>query len=523
MLQKIIAFSLCVLLILSFSLTTMAHPLLLNVTYDECSQENLVDGENELWYKLDEVFNHPFNMPFHLSHETLEIKYYFSPNNTKDPDKTWISCIKEAAEEWQINLTDEEAETIVQQIQMLYAQSMEKWNDVYYYSYNSDGELVPNKVITVKYEENPEKANLIINPDYIDGDDNSGDNSDNNDDNNNDAVASTYFYGTNYVNNVPDTQFHYHVNKYITTLYLKVFYEAVEQVTTSSAIRLNTIRENTGAHEIGHLLGLADLDVWCEKECFCNVCTDNNSDNDKNCEYKGHHEEAIMGYGQTEYRVTHITFKDIAGVSITRGFHKDSDHKWMLRNNVEDSTQDVICALCNGVRYEVQKEIQYINGVYYYENKEVVLFGSCNGEHIIDNGNMLLVATDTIRDFYKCLCCRYILEVPHSVHSYTEWTKLSSTHHIECCEYCGQIGTQTGLHTVRLSEVVLGIGHCMYCGAKVMLKDDIAQVPFNTQKVTLNGSYILPNGIIVLVDEDIEAYENGTLVFYDKDKLPQIQ
>ena len=61
MLQKIIAFSLCVLLILSFSLTTMAHPLLLNVTYDECSQENLVDGENELWYKLDEVFNHPKN------------------------------------------------------------------------------------------------------------------------------------------------------------------------------------------------------------------------------------------------------------------------------------------------------------------------------------------------------------------------------------------------------------------------------------------------------------------------------
>ena len=37
------------------------------------------------------------------------------------------------------------------------------------------------------------------------------------------------------------------------------------------------------------------------------------------------------------------------------------------------------------------------------------------------------------------------------------------------------------------------------------------------------GSYILPNGIIVLVDEDIEAYENGTLVWYDKDDLPQTQ
>jgi hypothetical protein len=26
-----------------------------------------------------------------------------------------------------------------------------------------------------------------------------------------------------------------------------------------------------------------------------------------------------------------------------------------------------------------------------------------------------------------------------------------------------------------------------------------------------NGSYVLPNGLVVLVDEDIEAYINGTL------------
>ena len=58
-----------------------------------------------------------------------------------------------------------------------------------------------------------------------------------------------------------------------------------------------------------------------------------------------------------------------------------------------------------------------------------------------------------------------------------------------------------------------------------MLDDTIVQVPgmFNVQKVSINGSYILPNGIIVLVDEDIEAYENGTLVFYDRDDLPQVQ
>ena len=42
-------------------------------------------------------------------------------------------------------------------------------------------------------------------------------------------------------------------------------------------------------------------------------------------------------------------------------------------------------------------------------------------------------------------------------------------------------------------------------------------------KVSLNGSYILPNGVIVLVDEDVEAYLNGTLVFYDRDTLPEME
>ena len=30
---------------------------------------------------------------------------------------------------------------------------------------------------------------------------------------------------------------------------------------------------------------------------------------------------------------------------------------------------------------------------------------------------------------------------------------------------------------------------------------------------TSNGSFILPNGIVVLVEEDYEAYLNGTIVF----------
>ena len=42
----------------------------------------------------------------------------------------------------------------------------------------------------------------------------------------------------------------------------------------------------------------------------------------------------------------------------------------------------------------------------------------------------------------------------------------------------------------------------------------------NVFPMSINGSYILPNGVIVLVDEDFEAYMNGTLVFiYPNDGL----
>lgn len=35
----------------------------------------------------------------------------------------------------------------------------------------------------------------------------------------------------------------------------------------------------------------------------------------------------------------------------------------------------------------------------------------------------------------------------------------------------------------------------------------------NVFPMSINGSYILPNGVIVLADDDFEDYINGTLVF----------
>lgn len=118
----------------------------------------------------------------------------------------------------------------------------------------------------------------------------------------------------------------------------------------------------------------------------------------------------------------------------------------------------------------------------------------------------------------------YVDSTPHT-HSYTEYAKYSSTHHIEACE-CGATGTQKSPHVIKSSDTGLSIAFCMLCGQKVNLDNTIVMVPgLNSAitQVTLNGSYILPNGIIVLVDEDIEAYFGGTLVFYDKDELPVVQ
>ena len=111
------------------------------------------------------------------------------------------------------------------------------------------------------------------------------------------------------------------------------------------------------------------------------------------------------------------------------------------------------------------------------------------------------------------------VDAPVHIHNYNQWVEYSPTQHIERCE-CGVKGTVKANHVVKSSDT----SKCMLCGAAIDLVGGFGEsIIQNIQKVTPNGSYILPNGIIVLVDEDVEAYFNGTLVFYDKNNLPQTQ
>lgn len=99
------------------------------------------------------------------------------------------------------------------------------------------------------------------------------------------------------------------------------------------------------------------------------------------------------------------------------------------------------------------------------------------------------------------------------VHDYTEWEYYSNTQHIEKCS-CGQVGTTKSVHAVRRTEIGR-FKTCIDCGGLIDTFGAPNQYDSTVKMVTANGSYILPNGVIVLVDEDIEAYLNGELVFYN--------
>ena len=109
---------------------------------------------------------------------------------------------------------------------------------------------------------------------------------------------------------------------------------------------------------------------------------------------------------------------------------------------------------------------------------------------------------------------------PSHQHSYTEWIYYDRISHIEVCE-CGTRGTRIEAHVVSQADLFKPRARCLGCNALLNLNGDIGIVPgtplsINRSIVTENGSFILPSGIIVLVEEDIEAYLNGTLIFYDE-------
>lgn len=478
-------------------LQAFAHEAMLDVSYDVCIDVPNDDGINEMWYVINTT-----SKCIHISHEENTIKYYFE-EVSKDGTYTWTTDVSEAE---------------ANDIKTAYANSMKKWNNVYFYARDASGNMVKKKIINV-IEGTASDHNLSIYP-------TSGTT----------GFAATYVDQDQNINIEDGSITHIHNPKWKMEIDIDGFH-----VGEYTATEVAVFRERTGAHELGHILGLRDVD----KNNACGAGVGYN-----------HHKEILMGYGYPLInRCPDITYKDIAGVAITRGFHTDNDHQWLNAGLQSDGTYKLICSICNGV-----KKVNSLQGYSYHT------YASCNDNHTLSSGNMMAVACYGTKDYYKCKYCRYVASYSSIVsqdytisyadstyhkcvnhvagltytlyeehhmtqngclscgylhtHSYSPYTYKDNSSHIRSCTLCRI--TETAPHYIRSSDIVDGrYAPCLGCHKVLDLFKDSAQVGLaKIAQVSIHGSYILSNGIVVLVDEDIEAYVNGTLRFYDIDDVP---
>lgn len=346
------------------SLKVFAHQSLLNIEYDNCAKNSDADCEDERWYYLIEEeylpsYDSDLVINFrHLSHEVQNIKYYFETYDYEGTGYTWTENI---------------SLQIAEEIRNAYIDSMKKWNDVYYYTYDANGSRISHKIINV-VEGTENDHNLTIYP--ITHENAYGS-----------YALTTYLGEEEKINTGIQNTNHVHNNEWRMSVNYSLFYEN-DTSRQDGTDTIEVAREIVGAHEIGHVLGLDDMNFRCS----------------------GHHQEVLMGYTEVNSisnRVLSPTYKDIAGASITRGFHDDDDHIWMKRTNSDD-TIDLICAQCNGVLDNVNMDS---NGET-YQGKQVNIFGDCVHQDITSNNcNMLLVATNGEQNFYKCQNCRHIASI----------------------------------------------------------------------------------------------------------------
>ena len=502
--RRAIALFLTIVMIVNFltlgAVQALAHETILNVEYDPCDREDQADGIDEKWYVLytrRELFGN--SKCYHISHETQTIKYYFA-----DESPTGYR--------WDTDISAGLAE----EIKACYANSMEKWNNVYFYSYDSNGNILKNKLINI-VEGSSTDNNLIIYPYY---------------------TVNTTFASARYINEdsenvetlINERIEHTHVSKWTMNVNLYLFY-LHDNIGDDY---VNCARNKVGAHEIGHILGLRDIDDFDAIGCGAGTQDE-------------HHEELLMGYGNIANSTSDITYKDIAGVAITRGFHTDADHKWLYQGQQSDDTYKLICSICNGVKY-----VESLSG-YSYNT-----YNACNGNHTLSSGNMMAVASYGTSDYYKCKYCRYVapfsnivsqnytskiyrddtyhtytntvagLEytvyeehniVDHRctdcdtiIHSYTHLYSWDTNARHKCYCECGDF--VYGAHVVSQGSFSgpITFAICLLCKGRAQV-GQLNSISDNLPH-TENGSYILQNGIIVLVDEDIDAYMEGTLIFY---------
>ena len=252
-------------------------------------------------------------------------------------------------------------------------------------------------------------------------------------------------------------------------------------------------------------------------------------------------------YPYKEY--THIAFSSIDGTLIGGAITLDFRTEHSCSNNytyVEDGETKSKCSCyfpCHDAHtheYGLSEDGSqhtyvcgcHVNDSNYYDHTfeytsvdsdaHMLVCSECEYSYTAEHNMRYKMYADLGKHGYKCVDCGYVDEDSLEAHSYNYWAYLNPTTHISECT-CGARGTTTAPHAFVAPDIFSLERVCVGCGYTKIAGSDIGQIILSIQKVSLNGSYILPDGNIVLVDEDVEAYLNGTLVFYDKDNLPVTQ
>ncbi len=105
-----------------------------------------------------------------------------------------------------------------------------------------------------------------------------------------------------------------------------------------------------------------------------------------------------------------------------------------------------------------------------------------------------------------------------SVHDCTYTNNYVYNNNAKHCSYCYCGGFILEPHVVLASDIVDNVATCILCLRTIQIGNDFIIVQpdrSNIIKRTLNGSYILSDGTIVLVEEDLELFYQNNLIFYD--------
>ena len=192
------------------------------------------------------------------------------------------------------------------------------------------------------------------------------------------------------------------------------------------------------------------------------------------------------------------------------------DHS--CRYETTDTTHSYICNDC-GYTETKPHNLQYSNITSTHHTYGCT---DCNYSVTSEHDMYLSMSVESGKHGYKCHDCGYVDESTVGTHSYDYWIYVDNTTHRSECG-CGARGDVIAPHAfVPVKGSLLKVV-CVDCGYTKRKDSDFGNVIMSITKVSINGSYILPDGTIMLVDEDIEAYLNGTLVFYDKSNVPQTQ